>query len=53
MMLSVTPDELHPNAMFLRGMQASANVITATNGARIGYVSGRTPAVSINAPWKT
>ena len=38
MTLSVTPDELHPNAMFLRGMQASARVITATNGARIGYV---------------
>ncbi len=38
MTLSVTPDELHPNAMFLRGMQASAHVITATNGARVGYV---------------
>jgi carboxyl-terminal processing protease len=38
MTLEVTPDELHPNAMFLRGMQASARVISATNGARIGYV---------------
>jgi carboxyl-terminal processing protease len=36
--LSVTPAEIHPNAMFLRGLQASARVILAANGVRIGYV---------------
>jgi carboxyl-terminal processing protease len=38
MAISVTPADLHPNAMFLRGLQASAHVIGAGNNARIGYV---------------
>ena len=37
MTVSVAPSEIHPNAMFLRGLQASARVIAA-GGARIGYV---------------
>jgi carboxyl-terminal processing protease len=36
--LSVTPAAIHPNAMFLRGLQASARVVTAANGVRVGYV---------------
>jgi carboxyl-terminal processing protease len=36
--ISVTPAELHPNAMFLRGLQASAHIIGAGNNARVGYV---------------
>jgi carboxyl-terminal processing protease len=38
MAISVTPADLHPNAMFLRGLQASARVIGAGANARIGYV---------------
>jgi carboxyl-terminal processing protease len=38
MTLSVTPAAIHPNAMFLRGLQASARVISAANGVRVGYV---------------
>jgi len=38
MTISVTPAAIHPNAMFLRGLQASARVITAANGVRVGYV---------------
>jgi carboxyl-terminal processing protease len=38
MAIGVTPAELHPNAMFLRGLQASARVIGAGNNARVGYV---------------
>jgi carboxyl-terminal processing protease len=38
MAISVAPAEIHPNAMFLRGLQASARVIAAGNNARIGYV---------------
>jgi carboxyl-terminal processing protease len=36
--ISITPSEIHPNAMFLRGLQASARVIAGGNNARIGYV---------------
>ena len=36
--IGVTPAELHPNAMFLRGLQASARIIGTGNNARIGYV---------------
>src|SRR5271155_2142703 len=36
--ISVTPADLHPGEMFLRGLQASARVIVAGNNARIGYV---------------
>ena len=36
--ISVTPSELHPNAMFLRGLQASARILAGGNNARIGYV---------------
>ena len=36
--LSVTPVTIHPNAMFLRGLQASARVVPAANGVRVGYV---------------
>jgi carboxyl-terminal processing protease len=35
--ISVSPADLHPNEMFLRGLKASARVI-ATDKARIGYV---------------
>ncbi len=38
MAISVTPTEIHPNAMFLHGLQASAHIIAAGNNARIGYV---------------
>src|SRR5215470_4677198 len=38
MALSVTPAAIHPNAMFLRGLQTSARVVTATNSVRVGYV---------------
>jgi carboxyl-terminal processing protease len=38
MTIGVAPSEIHPNAMFLRGLQASARVIAAGGGARIGYV---------------
>jgi carboxyl-terminal processing protease len=38
MALSVTPAAIHPNAMFLRGLQASARVVAAANGVRVGYV---------------
>jgi carboxyl-terminal processing protease len=36
--LPVVPQALHPNEMFLRGMEASARILRAPNGARIGYV---------------
>jgi carboxyl-terminal processing protease len=36
--IGVTPADLHPGEMFLRGLQASARVIVAGNNARIGYV---------------
>jgi carboxyl-terminal processing protease len=35
--ITVTPADLHPNEMFLRGLKASARVI-ATDKAKIGYV---------------
>ncbi|HEY1885360.1 MAG TPA: S41 family peptidase [Roseiarcus sp.] len=35
--ISVSPADLHPNEMFLRGLNASARVI-ATDKAKIGYV---------------
>jgi carboxyl-terminal processing protease len=35
--ISVSPADLHPNEMFLRGLKASARVI-ATDKAKIGYV---------------
>ena len=35
--ISVSPEDLHPNAMFLRGLNASARVIV-TDKAKIGYV---------------
>ena len=35
--IAVTPADLHPNEMFLRGLKASAHVIAADK-ARIGYV---------------
>jgi len=38
MAISVVPTEIHPNAMFLRGLQASAHIVAAGNNARIGYV---------------
>ncbi len=38
MTISVAPSEIHPTAMFLRGLQASARVIAAGGGARVGYV---------------
>jgi carboxyl-terminal processing protease len=38
MAISVVPSEIHPNAMFLRGLEASARVISAGANARIGYV---------------
>ncbi len=36
--LIVVPEMLRPNEMFRQGLQASARVILARNGARIGYV---------------
>jgi carboxyl-terminal processing protease len=36
--IAVAPSEIHPNAMFLSGLKASARVIAAGNNARIGYV---------------
>ena len=36
--VAVTPADLHPEAMFLEGLKASARVIRAGNNARIGYV---------------
>jgi carboxyl-terminal processing protease len=38
MQIRVAPAEIHPNAMFLAGLKASARVIAAGNNARIGYV---------------
>jgi carboxyl-terminal processing protease len=38
MTISVVPTEIHPNAMFLRGLQASAHTFAAGNDMRIGYV---------------
>jgi C-terminal processing protease CtpA/Prc len=38
MQISVVPTEIHPNAMFLAGLKASARIIAAGNNARIGYV---------------
>jgi carboxyl-terminal processing protease len=38
MTVSVTPTEIHPNAMFLRGLRASARIVTAANGVQVGYV---------------
>jgi carboxyl-terminal processing protease len=37
MPISVVPTEIHPNAMFQRGLQASARIVTAGNNTRIGY----------------
>ena len=36
--ISVVPAELRPNAMFLRGLEASARIVAAGSSARIGYV---------------
>jgi carboxyl-terminal processing protease len=36
--ISVTPQEIKPGDMFLRGLKASARVIAAGGNARIGYV---------------
>ena len=36
--ISVTPADLHPDVMFLRGLKASARVIVAGDKTRIGYV---------------
>ena len=36
--ISVTPTDLNPNQMFLRGLETSARIIVAGNNARIGYV---------------
>jgi carboxyl-terminal processing protease len=36
--LSVVPEDLRPNRMFLQGMEASARIIEGGHGARIGYV---------------
>lgn len=38
MAIAATPVEIRPKAMFLHGLQASARIITATNGVRVGYV---------------
>jgi len=38
MPIPVTPVDLHPGAMFLHGLQASARIISAGANARIGYV---------------
>jgi carboxyl-terminal processing protease len=38
MAISVVPAEIHPNAMFLRGLQASARTIATDNNTRVGYV---------------
>lgn len=35
--IDVIPSEIHPNAMFLHGLQASARVVAAAN-TRVGYV---------------
>ncbi len=37
MQVNVTPAELQPREMFLRGLRASARLIPAGNGLRIGY----------------
>jgi carboxyl-terminal processing protease len=36
--ISVTPADLNPNRMFLRGLKSSARIINAGDKARIGYV---------------
>jgi carboxyl-terminal processing protease len=36
--LSVVPEEIRPNRMFLQSMEASARIIEGARGARIGYV---------------
>jgi carboxyl-terminal processing protease len=36
--ISVTPADLNPNRMFLRGLKSSARIINAGDNARIGYV---------------
>jgi carboxyl-terminal processing protease len=36
--LPVVPEMLHPNEMFLQGLQASARIIRGSGGARIGYL---------------
>jgi carboxyl-terminal processing protease len=36
--VGVVPEELNPGAMFLKGLEDGARVITAANGRRIGYV---------------
>jgi carboxyl-terminal processing protease len=36
--VSVVPEEIRPNRMFLQGMEASARIIEGARGARIGYV---------------
>ena len=38
MTIDVAPTDLHPTAMFLRGLKASARVVVAGDNARIGYV---------------
>jgi carboxyl-terminal processing protease len=53
MALSVTPAAIHPNAIFLRGLQTSARVIAAANGVRVGMsMSGPMLAASISVPSK-
>jgi hypothetical protein len=34
------PTEIHPNAMFLRGLQASAHIVAAGNNARAASTPG-------------
>ena len=36
--VAVTPADLQPGAMFLNGLKASARIISAGSGARVGYV---------------
>jgi len=36
--IGVAPAEIHPNDMFLRGLEASARIIPGGGSARIGYV---------------
>lgn len=36
--VSIMPEEIRPNRMFLHGMEASARIIEGAHGARIGYV---------------
>jgi carboxyl-terminal processing protease len=36
--VSVVPEQVRPNAMFLQGLKASVRIIEGAGGARIGYV---------------